>query len=158
MGRIRTLLRRIGLGGERGAEPSRSKRLTFTYDASGVRLTRETIREKPAPRGDDLRRAPRPDRLWVEVRGSTGAVLYRQTVADAIPQHAEVFEPDGRIRSVPYTPDTGVFSVIVPFDDRTEEAVVVAGPQAEFAQEGLEPAALAKGEPRELARAPLKEG
>jgi hypothetical protein len=158
MGRIRALLRRLGLGGEREQESLRSKRLTFAYDASGVHLTRETTREKPAPRGDDLRRAPRPDRVWVEVRGSSGAVLYRQTVADAIPQHAEVFEPDGRIRSVPYAPDTGVFSVIVPFDDRTKEAVVVAGPQAEFAQAGLEPAALAEGEARELARAPLKGG
>jgi hypothetical protein len=92
------------------------------------------------------------------VRDSDGAVLYRQTVADAIPQHAEVFQPDGRIGSVPYTPDTGVFSAVVPFDDRTVEAVVVAGPEAEFAQAGLEQPAAVEGQARELARAPLKEG
>jgi len=90
------------------------------------------------------------------VRDPNGAVVYRRTLADAIPQHTEVFEPDGQIRSVPYTPATGLFSVVVPFDERTAEAVVVAGPQAQFEQRGIRQEGLAEGAAQELARAPLK--
>jgi hypothetical protein len=156
MGVVRNLLRRLGLGGGQGSP--RSKRLIFAYDATGVHLTRETTREKPAPRGDELSRPPPPDHLWVEVRDPDGAVVYRRTLVNAIPQDTEVFEPDGRIRSVPHTPDTGVFTVVVPFDTRTVEAVVVAGPEAELAQPGLRMAEAPEGQARELARASLRRG
>jgi hypothetical protein len=136
---------------------ARSERLTFEWDASGVRLSRRITREKGAPRGDDLERPPRPDSLWIEVRDAGGTVRYRRGLRDAITQHAEIFEPDGRIHAARYAPETGVFTVVIPVDRRAKEAVVVAGPQAELAQPGLQPGPGEEGRARELARAPLEE-
>jgi hypothetical protein len=137
---------------------ARSERLTFEWDAQGVRLARRITREKPAPRGDDLDKEPRPDSVWIEVRGGNGEVVYRRGLRDAITQHAEVFEPDGRIRAIPYAPDTGVFTVVVPLERRAGQAVVVAGPQAELAQPGLQPGPGEADRPRELARVQLGRG
>ena len=137
---------------------ARSERLTFEWDAQGVRLTRRIVREKPAPRGDDLGKPPRPDSLWVEVRRGNGDVVYRRGLRDAITQHAELFEPDGRIRAVPWAPETGVFTVVVPLEPRSESVAVVAGPQAELAQPGLQPAPGEQDRPRELARVSLGRG
>ncbi|HXV56695.1 MAG TPA: hypothetical protein VD704_02410 [Gaiellaceae bacterium] len=135
---------------------ARSERLTFEWDEQGLRLARRIVREKPAPRGDDLGKEPRPDGLWIEVRGSQGRVLYRRALRDAVPQHAEVFEPDGRIRAVPYAPETGVFTAVVPLERGAEAAVVVAGPEAELAQAGLRARPGEEGRRRELARVPLR--
>ena len=134
---------------------ARSERLTFEWDAAGVRLSRRITREKGAPRGDDLERPPRPDSLWIEVRDAGGTVQYRRGLRDAINQRAEVFEPDGTIQSVPYAPETGVFTVVVPVDRRAREAVILAGPEAELAQAGLQPGPGEEGRVRELARVPL---
>jgi hypothetical protein len=138
---------------------ARSERLTFEWDAAGVRLRRRITREKPAPRGDDLDTAPRPEGVWIEVRGAGGEVVYRRALRDAIPQHAEVFEPGGRIRAIPFAPETGVFTVVVPLGRQAgQQAVVVAGPQAELAQPGLQPPPGEADRPRELARVPLGRG
>jgi hypothetical protein len=96
--------------------------------------------------------------VWIEVRGTDGEVVYRRGLRDAITQNAEVFEPDGRIRAVPYAPETGVFTVVVPLGRRAGQAVVVAGPQAVFAQPGLQAGPGEAERPRELARVPLERG
>lgn len=137
---------------------ARSARLTFEWDASGVHLLRQIIREKPALRGDDLDRPPRPESLWVEVRSANGHVIYRRDLRDAITQHVEVFEPDGRIRAIPRAPETGVFTVVVPLDPPARQAVVVAGPQADLAQPGLQPRPGEADRQRELARVELERG
>jgi hypothetical protein len=137
---------------------ARSERLTFEWDRSGVHLARRTTREKPAPRGDDLDKAPRPESVWIEVRRENGDVVYRRGLRDAITQHVEVFEPDGRIRAVPRAPETGVFSVVVPLEPRAAQAVVVAGPQASLAQQGLQPGPGEAEGPRELAQVSLGRG
>ena len=134
---------------------ARSERLTFEWDAQGVRLTRRITREKPAPRGDDLEKPPRPDSLWVEVRRGDGDVVYRRGLRDAITQYAELFEPDGRIRAVPYAPETGVFTVVVPLGEQAETVAIVAGPHAELAQPGLRAGPGEEGRPRELATVSL---
>jgi hypothetical protein len=85
-------------------------------------------------------------------------VLYRRGLRDAITQHAELFEPDGRIRSVPWAPETGVFTVVVPLEPRAELVAVVAGPQAELAQAGLGAGPGEEGRPRELATVSLGRG
>jgi hypothetical protein len=129
--------------------PQRSTRLTFRYDETGVHLTRRTRRPKGAPRGDDLERAPTPDRIWAEVRDGRGRPLYRVTLRDPLRQTAEVFSPEGRATRVPSAPSRGVFTFVVPDDRRASLVVVVAGPQARIAQPAL------AGEPgttRELVR------
>lgn len=96
--------------------------------------------------------------MWVEVRTGTGQVLYRRTLHDPVPQHTEVFEPEGRIRRVPYAPESGVFSVVVPVDARADRALVVAGPEVRFAQPGLRASPGEEGRTRELVSVPSRRG
>ena len=155
-----TSLRRSRLAGLLGGgrDRPRSERLTFEYDQAGVRLVRRTPREKPAPPGDDLGTPPPADTLWAEVRGAAGETLYRRTLRDAVPQRTEVFEPEGRIRSVPYAPETGVFSVVLPVGPPADEALVIAGPEVRLAQPGLRASPDEEGRPRELVRVSLRRG
>jgi hypothetical protein len=132
-----------------GRQSSRSTRLTFTYDESGLRLVRRTRRPKGAPVGDDLDRAPGADRIWVEVNDARGSTIYRLTLRDPLRRSVEVFSPDGHIDRVPRAPTQGVLTVVVPDDRRASVVVVVAGPDARIAQPAL------AGEPgtrRELIR------
>ncbi|HWM14804.1 MAG TPA: hypothetical protein VNO56_10005 [Gaiellaceae bacterium] len=152
MSRFGTSLRRSG------RDRPGSERLTFEYDQAGVRLVRRTPRGKPAPPGDDLGTPPRADTLWAEVRSATGETLYRRTLRDAIPQATEVFEPEGRIRSVPYAPESGVFSVVLPVGPEADAAIVTAGPDARITQPGLRASPDEEGRPRELVRVSLRRG
>jgi hypothetical protein len=92
------------------------------------------------------------------VRSAAGETLYRRTLGDAIPQTTEVFEPEGRIRSVPYAPESGVFSVVLPVGPEADAAIVTAGPDARIAQPGLRAAPDEEGRPRELVRVSLRSG
>ena len=152
LSRFGTSLRRSG------RDRPGSERLTFEYDQAGVRLLRRTPREKPAPPGDDLGRAPRADAVWAEVRSAAGETLYRKTLREPIPQTTEVFDPEGRIQSVPYAPESGVFSVVLPVGPEAEAVVVTAGPEVRLAQPGLRAAPDEEGRPRELVRVPLGRG
>jgi hypothetical protein len=128
-----------------------SFRLTFLHDASGIRLISRVRRGKPAPPGDRGRPLSR-DRIFIEVRSRQGRTLYRRALRDPIPQFAEVFEPDGRIRGVPRRRAAGGFSVVIPDDPRADHLVILAGPAVELAGPGFALDRDAAGRTRQIFR------
>src|SRR3712207_4713291 len=101
----------LGAGAEQ-AQP-RSIRLTFAFDATGVRLVRRTPRDKPALPGDDVARPAHPSRVVAEVRTADGRTAFRRTMDAGFGRRVEVFAPDGLIRTVAAPRDSGVFSIVV---------------------------------------------
>lgn len=91
-------------------------RLTYTFDAGGVRLAAQQPIDKLAP-PDDSADVP-PDRAgyWVEVSDASGAVLYRQVITDPFHRTREVHSPEPGVSPTHVTAaDTeGVFQVIIP--------------------------------------------
>lgn len=111
-------------------------RLTFAYDESGVRVIDRTPVDKPVPPSVDsppaarAADAPPPlprDAVVTELRSQDDATTYRQVVTGAIPRDVEVFDPDlergVRRHAVPLR--AGVFTVIVPDDERAESVVLL---------------------------------
>jgi hypothetical protein len=133
-------------------------RLTFAYDDAGLRLASRTPRRKPAPPGASFDREPPPNAVVLELRSQEGSVLYRQILADPIPQSLEAIDPDGRLRRVAYARPSGGFSAVVPRVGEPAVVVVSAGPEVELAQPAL---AAPPGAPlrwRELVRETLEGG
>lgn len=109
------------------AQLPRSRRLTFVYDAEGLRLVSHANRMKPAPPSDAVDE-PVPARSVVaELRSGRGEVLYRKRIPRAFPTEAEVPEPDGSMRRVSYQPTHGTMSVIVPVRGKGTRVAVIAG-------------------------------
>ena len=135
-----------------------SLRLTFQYDSSGIRLIRRTRRGKPAPRSDPGGRPAAADRIFLELRSRDGRTTYRQILRDPIPQSAEVFEPDGTIRSVPVRRPSGVFSVVIPSERRNDHLVILAGPAVELGAPGFVVRRERRGQTREIFRTRLTGG
>jgi hypothetical protein len=125
----------------------RAVRLTFAYDASGVRLIDRQLIEKHVPPPDE-EQVTSPGAVSMELLAPDGSVRFRRNIPEAIPQDVEVFEPevDHGVRRRPGPPPSGVFTVIVPDDDEATEVALLAGEQA--APPGLKL-------PREAARRPV---
>lgn len=124
----RRMLRSVTNEVRKRTDRPRSRRLTFAYDAEGVRLQRHTDRMKQAPPSQPLDRSPADDAVVAEVRDAAGTAVYRAQINDALPSSAEVFDPDGSIRRERYVPERGMFTVVVPIDRRSDHVVVDAGP------------------------------
>jgi hypothetical protein len=144
----------------------RSIRLTLAYDESGVRVIDRTPVTKPAPPSAETvpaftgARAGEPElpghAVVTELRDAGDETTYRQVVEHAIPQDVEVFDPNverGAWRH-PQPLPSGVFTVIVPDDERAESVVLLAGPGSRGAERELEAGAV--GGPVELTRFPLR--
>ena len=143
----------------------RSIRLTLAYDESGVRVIDRTPVPKAAPpTADDLPaftaaagepQLP-PDAVVTELRDAGDDPTYRQVVAHAIPHDVEIFDPalERGVRRLSRPLPSGVFTVIVPDDERAESVVLLAGPGSRAAERGL-PTAAAAG-PVELTRFSLR--
>ena len=116
-----------------------SFRLTFRHDEFGISLISRVRRGKPAPLGDRGGRPLSRDRIFIEVRSRQGRTLYRHALRDPIPQSAEVFEPDGRIRAVPRRRSAGVFSIVIPDDSRADHLVIPGRPRGRARQAGVRP-------------------
>ena len=121
----------------------RSIRLTLAYDEAGVRVIDRTPVTKPVPPSveDDpgLHRRPGPasrsspaHAVVTELRDAADATTYRQIVEHAIPHDVEVFDPavERGARRHPQPLASGVFTVIVPDDERAESVVLLAGSRA----------------------------
>jgi hypothetical protein len=144
----------------------RSIRLTLAYDESGVRVIDRTPVTKPFPPSVEdvpaFTAAPGGEpqlpshAVVTELRDAADDTTYRQIVEHAIPDDVEVFEPgvERGVRRHPQPLPSGVFTVIVPDDERAESVVLLAGPDSRGAEHGLR--AAAPGGPVELTRFALR--
>lgn len=132
-------------------------RLTFAYDADGIRLIDRTKVAKRPPES-----APAPEgsvaALIAELRSGSSAT-YRQTLPDGIPRDVEVFDPRltrGVYRS-PTPPKAGAFSIVVPDDEAADEIVLLTAPEPTARSRGAgTSAAAAPAAPVEIARFKLR--
>jgi hypothetical protein len=159
---------------ERDAQPSGRPgaiRLTLAYDDTGVTVIDRTPVVKPVPPSvpepASFRAAaagdapPLPAHAVVaELRAADDTTTYRQVVEQAIPETREIFDPafERGVRRSPFPPSSGVFTVIVPDDDRAETVVLLAGPRSTGAARALAAAAAPSAGPVELTRFPLRAG
>ena len=143
----------------------RSIRLTLAYDDSGVRVIDRTPVTKPVPPSVENvppfagARAGEPQlpshAVVTELRDTADETTYRQIVEHAIPEDVEVFDPavERGVRRHPQPLPSGVFTVIVPDDERAESVVLLAGPDSRGAEHGRQ---AAPGGPVELTRFALR--
>src|SRR5262245_38544836 len=89
-------------------------RLTFAYDASGIRLVERTPVGKAAPPGEDPATVAPGGVLTVELRTPGDAVTYRQALPRAMPQTIEVHGGPGGLQRVPNRLTSGAFTAVVP--------------------------------------------
>lgn len=143
----------------------RSIRLTLAYDEAGVRVIDRTPVTKPVPPSVEeapafTARAGEPQlpshAVVTELRDAADETTYRQIVEHAIPHDVEVFDPavERGARRHPQPLPSGVFTVIVPDDERAESVVLLAGPGSRGAEHGRQ--AGAPGGPVELTRFALR--
>ena len=147
-------------------EPS-SIRLTLAYDEAGVprdrpdagkrHRSRQDVEEVPAFAAARAGEPQLPsDAVVTELRDAADATTYRQIVERALPHDVEVFDPavERGVRRHPQPLPSGVFTVIVPDDERAESVVLLAGPDSRGAEHGRQ--AGPPGGPVELTRFPLR--
>ena len=96
------------------------------------------------------------DAVVTELRDAADATTYRQIVEHALPHDVEVFDPavERGVRRHPQPLPSGVFTVIVPDDERADSVVLLAGPDSRGAEHGRQ--AGPPGGPVELTRFPLR--
>ena len=144
----------------------RSIRLTLAYDEAGVRVIDRTPVTKPVPPSVEevpaftAARAGEPqlpsDAVVTELRDAADETTYRQIVEHALPHDVEVFDPavERGARRHPQPLASGVFTVIVPDDERADAVVLLAGPDSRGAEHGRQ--AGPPGGPVELTRFALR--
>lgn len=116
----------------------RSIRLTFRYDADGLRLAARTPRRSPPPPSQPVDPEPPHEAIVLELRSAAGEVRYRSFLVDPIPQTLEVGSGEGGLRRVVHAPPSGSFSAVVPPPQGGALVVVSAGPAVRLAQPGLQ--------------------
>lgn len=122
-GRPRGVLPREEISGDLPA----SLRLTFTYDADGVRLSSRQRVTMLAPPDDSPRTFAARAGWWVELRDAEGHGVYRQVLIDPMPSTWEVHTPlaGGRPTVVPAAVgESGVFQAVVPDLPEAEDVVL----------------------------------
>lgn len=120
-----------------GEEPTRSLRLTFAYDESGIRLAAWNRRSKPAPRGHDERVAAPRNGISVELRDDMGVPLFRRLLAEPIAQTVEVVAEAGHLQRLPIARPNGTFIVVVPNLIAAVEISIDAGPDVVLRQQAF---------------------
>lgn len=117
--------------------PPRSLRLTFRYDADGLRLVARTPRGTPPPPTEPIEAAPPASAIVLELRSPDDQVRYRRFLVDPIPQTLEAGTREGGLRRVEHTRPSGSFTAVVPPPETGAVVVVSAGPAVRFAQPAL---------------------
>jgi hypothetical protein len=143
--------------------PTRAIRLIFSFGPDGVQLVSRQPVAMQVPPSDDVS-APAPVAgLAAELRTREDETTFRRYLSEAIPRDSEVFDPDaeGGMHRAPVAPESGVFTVLVPDDDRAEDLVLLVGPRD--MPPAIAPAVEARVEaeprqPLELGRFRLREG
>lgn len=128
----------------RDATEPRAWRLTYAYDASGIRLVAQQRVATLAPPDDSALTETGRAGYWVEVRDQAGEALYRQVITSPFRTMAEVHSPDPARHPVhvPATTPEGAFQVLIP-DLPGAHEVVLHGLEAPG-----EPAEATEGRPR----------
>jgi hypothetical protein len=101
-------------------------RLTYEYDADGVRLSAQQRVATMAPPDDsELTHAARAG-YWVELRAADGHGLYRQILVDPFRTTVEAHSSDPAVGSTHVTRSdpAGVFQVVVPDLPDADEVVL----------------------------------
>jgi hypothetical protein len=106
----------------------RSLRLTFRYDAHGLRLFSRTPRGSLARPSEPLTEPP-PGAITLELRSRTGEVRYRRFLIDPITQTLETLDDLGRLRRIPFAPPSGSFSAVAIPRHRTMSSSCLRGPR-----------------------------
>lgn len=108
-----------------GDEP-RAWRLTYTYDASGIRLVAQQRVATLAPPDDSELTERGRAGYWVEIRDAAGEALYRQVITTPFRTMVEAHSPDpGRTPvHVPASRPEGAFQVVVPDLPEAHEVVL----------------------------------
>jgi hypothetical protein len=130
-------------------------RLTFAYDENGVRLVRRTLRTKDAPPADDEQQAARELAITAELRDREGRMLFRRVLTDPFPESIEFPTGDGGFRRTA-APESGVFTLVAPHDERLHEVVVLAGRGIRPGLQAFREAREQEGERTVLARVPAQ--
>lgn len=138
--------------------PVGALRLTFAYDASGIRLIDRTPVDKRVPPSEDPASAPSHEAVSAELRTAGDRPTFRVQLSPYdIPQSTEVFDPeaDHGVYRIPVAPREGAFSIIVPDDDAAQDVVLLGGPTT--TRPGFADApARASGPPQVLGRFSLR--
>jgi hypothetical protein len=116
---------------QRPEGPARAIRLLFSYGPDGVQLISRQVVAMQVPPSDDVSGPPPITGLAAELRTAGDETTFRRQLTDAIPSDSEVFEPDeeGGMHRAPVAPESGVFMVLVPDDERAEDLVLLVGPR-----------------------------
>jgi hypothetical protein len=143
--------------------PTRAIRLIFSFGPEGVQLVSRQPVAMQVPPSDDVSGPAPMAGLAAELRTAGDDTTFRRYLTEAIPLDSEVFNPEaeGGMHRAPVAPESGVFTVLVPDDDRAEDLVLLVGPRevpppiaaAVEARLEAEP-----GRPVELGRFRLREG
>lgn len=132
----------IDAGTPRGGRPRENRpgggpaawRLTYEYDASGVRLVAQQRVAMLAPPDDSDRTYGARAGYWVELRDADGHGRYRQILVDPFRTTVEAHSSDPAVGSthVARSEPAGVFQVVVPDLPGAREVVLhgVEGPSA----------------------------
>lgn len=104
----------------------RAWRLTYTFDAQGVRLAAQQQVATTAPPDDGPRIPSGAAGYWVELRDGEGAPLYRQLLSDPFHPVLEAHspEPGTSPTHVPVREPSGAFQVVVPALPEAAEVVL----------------------------------
>jgi hypothetical protein len=138
-----------------GVPGPRGVRLTFSYDAEGVRLHSSNPVNKQPRADEDPLPAPGSGAVVAEVRTSGGHVTYRTVVPRAMPATIEVVGGPRGFELVPNVSNAGAFTVTVPLDAPGSEVVLLGRP-SETALRAREASGRGAGEDLvELGRFPL---
>lgn len=120
------------------AEPVPAYRLVLEYDSSGIRLRDAVPVVKTLPPTDTTLGggasafAPARQGAWFEVRSKQGTVLYRRLMRDpSVVAFEGPATPNGTdIARIETVVDKGVFTILVPQDDKAAEVLLFGPPHA----------------------------
>ena len=136
---------------------NRAMRLTFSYDGKDVKLVSQQRTEMIVPPSDTVKGYGAYKGFWAEVRSGSDKTLYRTVMHNPTKNDAEVFpeSPDGVISREPAPKRKGVFVVVVPETDKSQDVILCrSAPETKGPTRGIR--ALAAEPAKEILRVKIK--
>jgi len=111
------------------ARSSHTLRLTFAYEGDKVSLARvQRVEMIASPSVTSLPQLGAHGGFWVEVRDTSGAVLFHRVLHNPMRQMAEVHRLNQAVRLVTGMPGKGEFEVLVPDLPEASQVVLSGNP------------------------------